>query len=105
MPIIAFIARSRNAQIVALIIAVLACFTVWRVIHDHNIRKEERARIEAKTIKESEKAAHSATDKKEVRDEEFRKSQSNLSNAGSPDDWASRLRVEQCRAGKIASPC
>lgn len=93
------------APVALVVIAILVFRFAWLPSHDRAVRAEYLVELQRNAAKESNKAANRADKQQEQRNDAFEKSQAGLANAASPDDWAERLRREQCRAGKIASPC
>lgn len=89
----------------AVVIAMLVFRFVWLPAHDRAIRAEYLVELTAAAVKERDKASARATVKQEIRNDRFETSQRELANASDPDQWAQRLREQQCAAGKIAAPC
>lgn len=91
--------------VAAIVLTFIVFRFVWLPSHDRAVRAEYLVELQRNAAKASNKAADKADKKQEQRNDAFEKSQAGLANAASPDNWAERLRAEQCRAGKIASPC
>lgn len=99
---ITFIKANKWLQYVLGGVALVLALWIALSIHDSNVRKAERARIEAQAKRMADKAISIANKAQEQRDEGFRESQNALANSDDPAAYLRSLRESQCRTDKAA---
>lgn len=92
--------KSRNGQIVALVIAcglVALGLRVWLDRHDAAVVRADREAARLEALEKAREAAQNASMNQMERDNGFQAKQDELANSASPDDYLRRLRAQQNR--------
>ena len=83
------------AVILGGIIALIGVISATIAIHDHNVRKADRARQSQLAQERSDKAAIAADKAQEKRNDAIKRTLDDVGDAASDDEWIERMRKRQ----------